>query len=245
MKKVILILSSILAISVWLFIAVTMFMKNNSISNTNNCVLVEQKIETNENSQYSNYPELAKKIYETRYKNNKNFTQREAFELLYKVAHYADKHNLDLLEALVIINVESDFKTHAYNRNGEAYGLCQITQTCLDEYNLKNKTHYDLIDAFDPDINLEVGFWYYNRILTRYNDHYEYIEGNLPIVDAYIAYNVGVTIYHKVGFNGRKMLREGKFPLNAFGYKCGDTYRPILRLYKMLNLWGYSGGARR
>ena len=171
-----------------------------------------------------------------------DFTFEEAYDILYKIAFYSDKYGLSLVDGLIIVHVESDFKVDAYNRWGKAYGLCQVTKPCLEEYNWKHGTNYVLEDMYDVSLNLEVGFWYYNRILTNYDNRYNYItttSDDKKIRDAYIAYNIGVTVFDKVGRDGRNMLRNGKFPMNAYGYRKGETYRPVLRLYEVLDDWDY------
>lgn len=174
---------------------------------------------------------------------DEDFTLDEAYTIFYKIRFYAEKYHISLKDALVIINVESDFKFDAYNKYGQAYGLCQVTQICLDEYNWNHcATNYTLEDMYDIDANLEVGFWYYNRILTHYSEHYGYITTSSPdkaIRDAYIAYNIGTTVFNKVGRDGRNMLRNGTFPINGYGYRKGEKYNPVFRLYEIMDNWNY------
>lgn len=177
---------------------------------------------------------------------DKEFTFGEACEIFNKIKLYSEKHDISVRDALIIVNIESDFKTDAYNAYGEAYGLCQVTQSCLDEYNWNHYgvAGYVLEDMYDVDANLEVGFWYYNRILTHYSDYYGYITTSSPdkaIRDAYIAYNVGVTVFNKIGRDGRNMLRNGKFPANSYRYKKGYKYGPIFRFYRVLDNWSFCG----
>lgn len=173
-----------------------------------------------------------------------DFTFDEAYLIFSKIRYYAEKHQIPLKDALVIINIESDFKVDAYNKHGKAYGLCQVTKLCLDEYNWNhcNTSDFILDDMYDIDANLEVGFWYYNRILTHYSDYYGYITTSSPkktIRDAYIAYNIGTTVFNSIGRDGRNMLRNGKFPINGYGYKKGEKYNPVFRLYEIMDNWDY------
>ena len=65
--------------------------------------------------------------------------------------------------------MESDFNEKAYHKNTSATGLCQITNVCLDDFNRVTKKSYTMYDMFDANKNLEVGFWYFARLL---NDEY-------------------------------------------------------------------------
>lgn len=168
------------------------------------------------------------------------FTMRDALYLLDKIEYYARKNNLSLTAALTIVNVESDFNKNAYVKSTRAYGLTQSTPVCLNEYNWMNETDYTVDDLFDVDINLEVGFWYYNRILTHYNDYYGYITTSTPekaLRDAYLAYNVGVTMFDKIGQSGRNELRNGVYPCNMYGSQKGEAYEPINRYLKLAMDW--------
>lgn len=211
-------------------------------------VEIEQALErsrlSNENFIGTELAEYASKIVRIRNIEceDYDFTFEDAFSILNAISYYSDKHNLSLKDGIIIVHVESDFKVDAYNKWGKAYGLCQVTKPCLEEYNWKHGTDYTLEDMYDVNLNLEVGFWYYNRILTNYDDRYNYItttSDDKKIRDAYIAYNIGVTVFDKVGRDGRNMLRNGKFPMNAYGYRKGETYRPVLRLYEVLDNWDY------
>lgn len=168
------------------------------------------------------------------------FSVIDAITLLDKINKYAKKYDLPLTSALLIVNIESDFKVDAYNKTGNAYGLCQVTKPCLDEYNMKKGTSYKLSDMKDPDLNLEVGFWYYNRILTHYSDYYGYITTRTletKVRDAYLCYNVGVTVFNSIGRSGRNSLRHGEYPCNMYGSKKGDVYEPMNRYTRLASVW--------
>ena len=183
--------------------------------------------------------EIIDKIYKVQA--NKNFTRDDAVSLFYKIQFYASRYGLSLREALTIVNVESDFTINAYNSRGKAYGLCQITQSCLAEWNKYHPNNmYSISQVLDVDINLNIGFWYYNQILTKYADRYNYITTTSlekSIRDAYIAYNVGPSIFNSIGIEGRNCLRNGIYPISMYGCKKGSTYKPIFRLYEVLDDW--------
>lgn len=192
-----------------------------------------------EEKKYLSTSEIIDKIYEVQA--NENFTKDDAVSLYDKIALYAKRYGLTLREALTIVNVESDFTIKAHNSKGDAYGLCQVTKPCLEEYNKyhPNKT-YTLLQVCDVDVNLNIGFWYYNLILTKYADSYNYITTTTlekSIRDAYIVYNVGPSTFNSIGVNGRNSLRNGVYPKSMFGCKKGSTYKPILRLYEVLDDW--------
>lgn len=163
--------------------------------------------------------------------NDENFTFKDGLSLAEKIANAADETGLDYSQGLIICHIESDFNKNAYNSRGKAYGLCQITQPCLDEYNWNNGTKYTLDQVMDPDLNLKIGFWYYHRLLTHYKKYPEY--GIHGLKDAYIAYNLGVTTFKNVGKNGRMSLRNGIYPCSIYGAKKGSKYKPSSRYDKI------------
>ena len=165
--------------------------------------------------------------------NDESFTFEDGLNLAEKIADAAEKAGLTCTQGFVICYVESDFAKNAYNRRGKAYGLCQITQPCLSEYNWHNGTNYTLDQIIDPDLNLKVGFWYYHRLLTHYKKFTEY--GIHDLKDAYIAYNLGVTAFKNVGESGRISLRNGIYPCSIYGAKKGSYYNPSLRYDKIIS----------
>ena len=165
--------------------------------------------------------------------NKFNYSNIEACKIQNKLYKLSEKYNIPINELFTIINTESDFRIYAYNEKGKAYGLCQITQPCLNEYNFINRTDYKLEELFDMELNLEIGVWYYNRLLNIYSNKY----GINNLRDCYIAYNIGAGIFKKVGENGRNKLREGVCPINMHGLKAGDNYYPIKRYDKINKFW--------
>jgi hypothetical protein len=113
-------------------------------------------------------------------------SRQDAAMLCSRISYYAAKYDLDLPDAFSLVYIESNFDKDAESGLG-AVGLCQIMPLCLAEYNMENNTDYTLQDMFDIDLNLEVGFWYFNRLMTHYGSNY-CIES---LRDAYLAYNAG------------------------------------------------------
>lgn len=169
----------------------------------------------------------------------KYYTLDEAVELTAQIRKAAYRNHLRLEEAFCIVHIESDFRKNAYNKYGKAYGLCQVTQPCLDEYNWHHNTHYTLNDMFDVEKNLEVGFWYYDRLIYHYGSEFGITTTNeySLIRDAYIAYNIGITKFKDLGTNGRNELRRGIYPCRMYGFKKGDVYTPMLRFKSKADVW--------
>ena len=175
-------------------------------------------------------------------KDARHFSLKDAIKLVDKISNAAKNNNLNESAAFLIVAIESSFRVDAYNKGGSAYGLCQVTELCLQEYNDKNsKGHkYSLADMYDADKNLEVGFWYYNRILTHYDNYFGYIDHSsfkTELRDAYIAYNCGVTAFYRVGRPGRNSLRNGVYPEAMYGAQKGDVYKPMLRFNHIYEEW--------
>lgn len=94
---------------------------------------------------------------------------------------------------------------------------------------------------YDVDLNLEVGFWYFNRLLNHYSKYSEYgittYTRRQALRDCYIAYNIGITKFKEIGRHGRNQLRTGYYPVNMYGAKKGDAYKPIYRYSNIYNSW--------
>ena len=170
-----------------------------------------------------------------------NLIVREVTELQKKICEYSNKYNLTQEEGFIIVHTESDFKINAYNKYGNAVGLCQITEPCVREYNNMHGTEYTLEQMYDIDLNLEVGFWYFNRLLNHYSKYSEYgittDTRRQALRDCYSAYNIGITKFKEVGRYGRNQLRTGYYPVNMYGAKKGDVYKPIYRYCNIYNSW--------
>ncbi len=196
------------------------------------------------------WKEYAEKIINTSKKewgeNEEKLNFEDAIELIKKIEKAADNYQMDLKTALALVDVESSFNAKAKNKMGDAYGLCQVTSPCLREYNDWHGTHYTLENMYDADLNLEVGFWYYKvYILDRCNKRYDYITTKdewKTFRDAYIAYNIGVTTFAKIGKSGRNSLRQGYYPnskhTKKYG-KPGSVYNPAKRCMRKAKEWGF------
>lgn len=208
------------------------FRNSVSIRGNNNTVFYNVTPEENLYSKLDSYADrilCVKKPYTTK----EEFSFWDARELAQKIQYWADTFGLSDETAFIIVHTESDF---CNVRNGYgATGLCQVTKGCLDEYNTYSGRHkYTMQDMFDLDKNLEVGFWYYSRLLKHYK-HNGYPILNLR--DAYIAYNIGVTLFNDLSWEDRQMIRKGTFPVNRYGLKRGDTYYPVRRYDDIAAYW--------
>ena len=166
----------------------------------------------------------------------KVFTLEEAQSLVYKIDFYAEKHGLSSELAFSIVDIESDFRYNATSHKN-AVGLCQVTDVCLQEYNWNHGTEYSLLDMYNIDKNLEVGFWYFSRLINHYGSGFGITTWDEKSCarDTYIAYNYGITAFKQIGREGRNELRSGFFPQN--GKNAGSHYAPIDRYNKKVEKW--------
>jgi len=98
----------------------------------------------------------------------------------------------------VIKKIESDGDALAYNGRTKCYGLYQISQVCLEDFNQACLAAYTPQDLFDPVINEKIARWYF----TRLEELLLYFK--IPVSGAYLiaAYNWGignVVRWHKTG----------------------------------------------
>lgn len=170
----------------------------------------------------------------------------QAAKLVHHITLAANEVGIDYETAFLIVAIESSFAEDAYNARGDAYGLCQVTKACLDEYNWKHGTDYELTDMHKAYYNLRVGLWYYQRILNHYDNEYRYISEiseKTKLRDAYLAYNYGVTNFYKIGKIGRQELRQGRYPsvrgtgASNYGARVGSRYEPLYRFNRLYKEW--------
>ena len=105
--------------------------------------------------------------------------------LLYPVRALQAQLNIDFR---AIQSIESGGNPAAFNQRTRCYGLYQISEICLQDYNQMNGTSYRPADLFDPGLNSAVAGWYFNRISSML-DHFGIAE-NLTTVIA--SYNWGI-----------------------------------------------------
>jgi soluble lytic murein transglycosylase-like protein len=155
------------------------------------------------------------------------FTGDEAWDnassLFSKIAKYAADYNINLIDALTLVHVESDFKEDAHRKDTTATGLCQITKICLSDFNDITKKNYTMHDMFDVNKNLEVGFWYFARLLDDEYYGKKYLIENIE--DAYLAYNCGPKYYKDHKYE----LKNGTY--RGYSYGAGDRWGTIANLW--------------
>jgi len=109
----------------------------------------------------------------------KNFIYPKKFESY--VEKYADLYEIDENYIYAVIKCESNFDVLAHS-NKNARGLMQISEQtgmwAAEEIGIEN---YDNEKLFDPDVNINIGTWYFKRLLNQYGDVYT----------AAAAYNAG------------------------------------------------------
>lgn len=134
------------------------------------------------------------------------FIFRERLKRLYRMHMYSAEKLLSIygkwqhvLEAGVspadrglvssIIAVESAGDPNA--RSGkDAVGLMQITFPVIEEYYQETGAKYSLMDLYAPELNVKIGYWYLQRLITHYK---------LDLWNALRAYNAGIGRIRKDG----------------------------------------------
>jgi len=142
-----------------------------------------------------------------------------AEELLSKIISHANYYGINIKDACQLVHVESDFNESARHGDTSASGLCQITSVCLDDFNKITKKSYTMADMLDADKNLEVGFWYFARLL---NDEYYGKKYNIESMkDAYLAYNCGPEYFR----THKDELNRGIY--KGYKYNAGERWELI------------------
>jgi len=110
-------------------------------------------------------------------------TQYQIVEIYRHLAtRYGDRFGVPPSLILAVIQVESSGSFFAIS-NANAYGLMQITEPALKDYNDGNKDHITMYEVlYSPELNIKVGTWYLRWLIDR-----------IPVTrDVLRAYNVGI-----------------------------------------------------
>ena len=105
-----------------------------------------------------------------------------------------------VIELQAIKIIESGGNPYAFNSRTRCYGLYQISEICLRDFNQINRTNYKPQDLFNPFINEMVASWYFKRLDQLLNFY------NIPvsIVSILAAYNWGIGNVVQWCINGTK-----------------------------------------
>ncbi len=138
-----------------------------------------------------------------------------------QIATYSKKYNIDPFLVAAIIRVESKYDINALSHK-EARGLMQISPVTgkwgAGEIGILN---YKEELLYDPEINIEIGCWYINKLNVQFNN-------NLELVLA--AYNGG-------SGNVTKWLKDSNYSgdgknLNHIPFKETELYlKKVLKAY--------------
>jgi hypothetical protein len=71
----------------------------------------------------------------------------------------------------VIAELESSGNVFA--KNGEHYGLCQLSRLVLADYNRTYHTIWQTVDLYNGVLNMRIAEWYANKEIPRLLKHYK------------------------------------------------------------------------
>jgi soluble lytic murein transglycosylase-like protein len=99
------------------------------------------------------------------------------------VERYADAYKVDKTFVYAIIKQESDGFPLALGKTSD-FGLMQITQPALTDYNNYHGENLTLLDIWlSPEKNIKVGTWYLSWLLSQFDGDYTF---------AVSSYNQGI-----------------------------------------------------
>lgn len=126
---------------------------------------------------------------------------------------------IEIIMSIIII-IESDGNPLAYNKKTGARGLCQITEVCLKDYNDHHQVKYNKEDLWNPEINIKIGNWYYNKRIPAMLKYYKIPD---TVENRIIAYNWGID-------NLKKWYKKG----GDYNKLPKETQNYIRKYYKLL-----------
>ncbi|MDD5730216.1 MAG: lytic transglycosylase domain-containing protein [Candidatus Omnitrophica bacterium] len=109
----------------------------------------------------------------------------------------------------IIKIIESDGNPLAFNSGTKCYGLYQISEICLKDYNQMNTTAYLPKDLFNPRTNEKIAGWYFKRIEKMLHFY------NIPVSTTTLiaSYNWGignVIKWHRAGAKFQELPKATK-----------------------------------
>lgn len=111
-----------------------------------------------------------------------NMTTKELIRAYYPLTvQHGTANGIEPTLILAVIKQESNGNPKAQGPTGD-FGLMQITQPALTDYNNANHTSLFINDLLTPEINIKVGSWYLSNLFRN--------TGNWKM--AVRAYNVGL-----------------------------------------------------
>jgi hypothetical protein len=133
---------------------------------------------------------------------------------------FSAAHAETTIDLQAIKTIESGGDPYAVNVETGCYGLYQISEICLKDYNQLHSSHYIIKDLFRPEINEMIASWYFGRIREMLAS-YE-IPINLTTVIA--SYNWGIG---RVAVWANKGMRFEELPAETRHYI--KKYRTLTR----------------
>ena len=133
-------------------------------------------------------------------------TAKSAYEILKYdslAQKYGSYYGIDSRLILAIIATESGGNELAKGPTGD-FGLMQITQIALTDFNQTYGTNYSINNLFTPDINVHVGSGFLKMMIDR--SKAKGLQGTDALYNAIRAYNVGLSRAGEMGFEYQKKV---------------------------------------
>lgn len=135
------------------------------------------------------------------------------FELREKLGNKSDyayliyekccKYDIPLVVFYGMGQQESKYNPMAFNKTSKARGLFQVTPIVLKDYNSKTNHNYTEKDLYNPEINIEIAAWSFNKNRTYLKNY-----GVEPTMENLIrAFN-----------SGCGKVRDGLYPQETIEY---------------------------
>lgn len=120
-------------------------------------------------------------------------------------------HAETVIDLDVIKTIESDGNPCAVNFKTRCYGLYQISEICLKEFNQFHCSHYGTKDLFRPAINEMIASWYFGRIKEMLSSY------GVPINPTTLIASYNWGIGHVAAWAKKKMSFE-ELPIETRRY---------------------------
>jgi len=135
---------------------------------------------------------------------------------------FSAAHAETTIDLQAIKTIESGGDPHAANVASGCYGLYQISEICLKDYNELHSSHYTIKDLFRPAINEMIAAWYFGRIKQMLASY------GIPINPTTVLASYNWGIGHVAAWAEKGMMFE-ELPLETRRYieKYHALTRPV------------------
>lgn len=165
-------------------------------------------------------PIVKKSIYEVSIDYCRYYYAEDLAKAIYK---YSNIEGVPVWVSYALFETESELKLNPTNRKGlPYYGLGQLGQAVVTQYNWCHGTNYTIEDAIDLETNVKISIWYFKWCANYAAFFFDQVYWS----DAYLVYNAGCGIFKKdpYGFRNGEYTGAALKRFKSYLSSCYDYF---------------------